>query len=676
MLKNLNLIFFFLVFLFTFATYSFGISKVVFGGDSGDIIMAFWFGGVAHPQGYPLNTMIGYIFTHLPIPNSSIAFRADLTSAFLQAITVAVVYLIIIKLTKNKLISLASSLILAFNPLFWLYAHVAEVFQLTLLLVALHCYFLLLAYSSNNKKRLYTKISVLFLGLAFFHHYTSALVFPAALYLLIKMKSRIFTKSADYLNVFWGFFIGLLPYLFIVYSSARGNIINWLGPFNFLNLFRLISRSDYGLFRDFQSTQELSPFTKIIQLQWYLKVLKSDFGILGVVLAFFGFIYLFKKSRDLFWYFLLTFFFTGPFFILYIAFSPFSNFIQGVIERFLLLNYLFFTVFIGFGIFALFTFLRNSSFFKKEVYALLLGGIFLLVPFSMYFSNYNKTDLSNFTIGGDVTQDILNSASPAGIIFLQGDTLTFNVQYSHYAENLNPGSKLVMTGRLRRPAYRMEFAKNNKDLFFPENFFENKVIEINYIIPNLIKLNFDKYPIYSVIELVPLPDGYIWVQQGMINRLYKEGEEPENPELLARINSEVKNLEYDPSARGQVYQQFFGEHTEGFYTASFASIGATLLERGMLDEAQKYYDLSLKTDPSSAVAYIGLGEVFKRRNDCHAAEEMFTKSLEVDKVLKIGVERLAYLYKDCFKDEAKSEYYFTQLKQLQQNNADKSVNEL
>jgi len=37
---------------FVFAIYLFGVSHSVFGGDSGDIILASWFGGVAHPPGY------------------------------------------------------------------------------------------------------------------------------------------------------------------------------------------------------------------------------------------------------------------------------------------------------------------------------------------------------------------------------------------------------------------------------------------------------------------------------------------------------------------------------------------------------------------------------------------------------------------------------------------------
>src|SRR3989344_5133315 len=124
--KNLTLVSFVLIFLFTFILYIPGISPSVFGGDSGDIILASWFGGVAHPPGYPLNTMLGYIFTHLPI-SGSVAYKADILAAFLQAASVGLIFLIVKKLTKNTLIALSASLVLAFNPLFWLYAHTLEV---------------------------------------------------------------------------------------------------------------------------------------------------------------------------------------------------------------------------------------------------------------------------------------------------------------------------------------------------------------------------------------------------------------------------------------------------------------------------------------------------------------------------------------------------------------------
>ena len=92
---------FLFVSLFTFVIYFLGISHGVYGGDAGDITLANWFGGVAHPPGYPLNTMIGYIFTHLPF-GDTVSYRSNLMSAVLQAMSIGVVFLIVKKLTRLK----------------------------------------------------------------------------------------------------------------------------------------------------------------------------------------------------------------------------------------------------------------------------------------------------------------------------------------------------------------------------------------------------------------------------------------------------------------------------------------------------------------------------------------------------------------------------------------------
>src|SRR3989338_3280724 len=179
---------FLLISFFTFSIYILGVSPSVYGGDSGDIILAAYFGGVAHPPGYPLNSIIGWFFTHLPF-GVSVAYRANLMMAVVQSLVVGIVFLTLYKLTKNIFASLSAAFILAFTPLFWLYAHVAEVFHLNFLLVSISCYFLILWRQSFSKKRGEIKflyLAFLFWGLAVFYHQTSVLLAPAYFFLFFK----------------------------------------------------------------------------------------------------------------------------------------------------------------------------------------------------------------------------------------------------------------------------------------------------------------------------------------------------------------------------------------------------------------------------------------------------------------------------------------------------------
>ena len=259
-----------------------GISHSVFGGDSGDIILAAWFGGVAHPPGYPLNTMIGWFFTHLSV-GGSVAFRADIMAAFFQALNVGVLFLIVKKLTRNTIISLGASLVIAFNPLFWLYAHTLEVFQLKILLAFLAQYFLLCWFEGKKKTHLY--ISIALLGLAVFHHTMSLLIIPAFAFLIYKKDKKIFSQKKVIIRLLSVFLAGVLPYLFVIFAAFRKTPINWDDPSNLNNLIRLATRADFGSFSaaDFLVGQTLQ--MRFVQLLSFFGFIKNDFLLIGLLLV-------------------------------------------------------------------------------------------------------------------------------------------------------------------------------------------------------------------------------------------------------------------------------------------------------------------------------------------------------------------------------------------------------
>ena len=187
----------FFIFIVSLVLFIPGVSPSVFGGDSGDVILASWFGGVAHPPGYPLNNILGWLFTHLPL-DSSVAYKANLTAAFLQAGGVVLLFLILKKLTKNNFASFFGASVLALNPLYWLYAHVYEVFQLNLVLLAAATYFLLVwreLLEGKKKNSKYFYLFAFFWGLAVFHNHTSILLTPAYVYFILKVDKRLIYKN-------------------------------------------------------------------------------------------------------------------------------------------------------------------------------------------------------------------------------------------------------------------------------------------------------------------------------------------------------------------------------------------------------------------------------------------------------------------------------------------------
>ncbi|MFB0545727.1 MAG: DUF2723 domain-containing protein, partial [Anaerolineae bacterium] len=83
--------------------------------------------GIAHPTGYPLYTLLGKLFTLIPL--GDVAYRVNLMSAFFAALTVALLYLVARKIASRPPAVLAA-LSLAFSPVFWSQAIIAEVYTL------------------------------------------------------------------------------------------------------------------------------------------------------------------------------------------------------------------------------------------------------------------------------------------------------------------------------------------------------------------------------------------------------------------------------------------------------------------------------------------------------------------------------------------------------------------
>ncbi|MBI2034467.1 MAG: DUF2723 domain-containing protein, partial [Candidatus Levybacteria bacterium] len=106
--KKMSIILPSFLFAFSLFIYLHNLSLSIYGGDVGDLVTAAIVGGVAHPPGYPLFTLLGFILTRLNIFTP--AFMVGLISVFSSSVSVLVYYFFSLKLTNSKLIAFISSL--------------------------------------------------------------------------------------------------------------------------------------------------------------------------------------------------------------------------------------------------------------------------------------------------------------------------------------------------------------------------------------------------------------------------------------------------------------------------------------------------------------------------------------------------------------------------------------
>jgi len=111
----------------------------VLPADSGEFQTVAATAGVAHPPGYPLYTMLGWLFSRMPLGPTP-AWRVSFFSAVTAAATVALVFSTAWKLTDSVLGGLAAALTLGSATTFWATATKASIRPLTAFFTALCVY--------------------------------------------------------------------------------------------------------------------------------------------------------------------------------------------------------------------------------------------------------------------------------------------------------------------------------------------------------------------------------------------------------------------------------------------------------------------------------------------------------------------------------------------------------
>lgn len=667
------------LFLFVFAVYLVGISGSVYGGDSGDVILAAFFGGVAHPPGYPLNSILGYFFTHLPI-GASVAFKANIAMAAFMAGAIVFLFLILKILLRNVFVALSASLVLAFSPLFWLYAHVTEVFQLNILLVAISFYFLISWTRRVNVKKGWTadkllRVSVLFLGLAVFHHQTSLLVIPAYLYLIYQTDKKWFAISKKSAILVLMFLLGGLPYLAVPFLALRQTPINWDNPINFHNFIQLFTRADYGAFVASPSFVGATYKARLLQVVSYFAFIKNDFTLAGSALILFGVFYTFLKERKMFCFLFLATFFSGPFFLFYSSFTLSSDFLFGIWERFILLSYFFLAIFLAYGLYFLYLIFKNISWKKhfpirKQVFLVVIQISFLLLPLYMVRSNWQRADMSKFELGDWLGHDVLASSADKSIIFLFDDTTTFNSQYIYYTNSNYKDKSIVITGLLRHLYYRQQLVRQYPALAYPQNFLSDIKSDSTTFMISLIRANLDKYPIYT-FEFAPNIDGYTWETIGFLRRLFAASSLDSNRKLIVDLNNNAyQAFQADVTGINTGYSNFIPSNIKASYVNAYNSIGNEMLKVGANDGANVFFNKALVLDSKNVESFVGLAFSYLESGKCSEAKILFKEAQSVDlKSLQV-LRGLRDVASKCDNSQAEVKYYDKLIEEITNGSSD------
>ncbi|HYE79274.1 MAG TPA: DUF2723 domain-containing protein, partial [bacterium] len=172
--------------------YLLGACPVVYVGDAGDFVTASWTLGISHPPGYPLYTLLGWLFTHLPIPGGEApaAFRMNLMSGVFGAITSYLAYLLLARTTGVPLLALLGALAVTFSRALWTQATITEVYTLNTCFI-LWQWWLTVRYAEEGRPRRLWIWLLVAMGLSLAHHYSILMFFPFMFWYVVALTGAL-----------------------------------------------------------------------------------------------------------------------------------------------------------------------------------------------------------------------------------------------------------------------------------------------------------------------------------------------------------------------------------------------------------------------------------------------------------------------------------------------------
>jgi len=447
-----------LSFIIPFTLYILTLAPSVAFTDSGELAAACATLGVAHPTGYPLFVILGFLWTKIPLP-FSIIFKLNLFAAFCTALASLFFFELMRfllsaiqerqshppKETKKKkakskseptpivlereslvLIALSASLLFAFSRTIWAQATAIEVYSLHLVMLVLSIRLFLRFTLAKEPQPKDALIWAFVLGLGFTNHLTMILLAPAMLYFYFHRFG--FTKDAFMRMAMMSlpFALGLSLYLYLPIRSSMSPEFNW-GEVHrsFDKFFYHVSGKQYQIHL-FNGNWE--PQAKIL-----FSLVPFELAVVGIALSLYGAVRLFQVEKPLAWFMVLLVFGSALYAV---------NYNVHDVDSYFLLTFLGLILLAGLGL----------LFLAQQRKAVALAS--LILPLIAIAINFNHNNKRNETLVVDYTKTMVESLEPNALLLsAQWDYFCSAFWYLQRFEGLRPDVVMIEKELLRRTWY-------------------------------------------------------------------------------------------------------------------------------------------------------------------------------------------------------------------------------
>lgn len=625
-----------LVMLITLVVYVFTANPDVGFTDSGELAAVCTTLGVAHPTGYPLFTLVGHLWTMLPLPLSPI-LKLNYFAGVCTAISAFLFFNLVVFLLNNSklkvsfskskhtkkgkqtesnvpavlpenavaIIAMVMALMYGFADTVWAQAVAIEVYSLQLIIFTASIWLFLQAMLIGDRRTL--MLWGLTLGLGFANHGTTILMAPAMLFLFFKRPNEKFNISLERWKTIGllalPFLLGLSVWLYLPLRSASSPDFNWGAVHR--NWDKFWYHASGKQFQVWMFTGEsIGTNFKI-----FLKLIPYELGILGIVPLIVGLVTGWKRSKSLMSFLLLL--------ILGCLFYSLNYSIHDI-DTYFLLAFIGLLLIASIGLFAI-----------AEKYPTFVPA-FLLLPILAFGVNLKENNHANDNQVPEYTRIMVDNLAPnALIISSQWDYWCSAFWYKQRVEHYRPDVVLVEKELLRRTWYPPQVLKwypllanckpemddyladleefeQHNDVFMasPENITRIQQKFVTLLNAYILK-NYDTHPVYLTLDILQQePDvakDYDKIPEGFAFRLYKKipgvKELPNHPISLDKVKCD----KFIVSTHGR--NGHLDEGIRKMVGVAMINLGRYANSIGQTEIGQKAIDQARIIDPKNTFAH-------------------------------------------------------------------------
>jgi transmembrane protein TMEM260 (protein O-mannosyltransferase) len=471
------------VFLVALVVYSLTLAPTVTPTDSGELILAAYGLGVAHPPGVPLWVMLAHLASLVPVGN--VAVRINFSSGLFAALACAMLTLVVTELLitascfaarrrRNKPArqgsnmecsnadglsvfapAVGAGLLMAFSRTLWVYATITEVYALNALLV-LVVFFLVVRWRrriietrTNSSAAATTPdtciyAAALVFGLAMgVHHVTVALTLPAIAVVVYRTEGlKFFTSRRLLYAALISIGALILVYSYLPWAASRSPAMNWGNPRSLQEIWWHITGRQYRVFFTFSSAAMGAQFIE------FCRMALREFGFawlpLTLFLAVAGLASAYKRDRTVFWFLLLIL-------LADLAYSL-SYEIAEDKDAYYLPAFISIAIAAGLGVRWLIQLAAAGHSSMWRPYAAAATAI-VLAAVTAFATNWPFNNRRRYFIADDYVENLFSTIAPNGLLLTQDWQVASPMLYAQEIEQRRPDVKVVDINLLRRSWY-------------------------------------------------------------------------------------------------------------------------------------------------------------------------------------------------------------------------------